>query len=776
MFMYRTLPKKIPVCLIGCWLLCLLSAQAQQVRTVSGYVKDAETGEDLIGASLYVPALKQGVSTNAYGYFSLTLPADSAVLLITYVGYQPAQRRLLLTQNQQITVKLTPEKQELAEVVVRAESLREKLNATQMSVEKLSIREIKLVPALFGEVDLIKVLQLKPGVQSGGEGATGLYVRGGGADQNLVLLDEATVYNASHLFGFFSIFNPDAVKGVDLYKGDFPARYGGRLSSVVDVKLKDGNDQQFSGSGGVGIIASRLTLEGPLDKGKASYMLSGRRTYFDIFTRQINRANAGKPDYDPIPDYYFYDLNAKVNLDIGKRDRLFVSGYSGRDVFGYQDQGAFSFDFKWGNSTVTTRWNHVFTPKLFANTSVIFSDYRYTIQNQFDGIRFSLGSSIKDYSVKTDLDYVASSRHTIRFGAQYTYHHFNIGRLQADSEDGRIDYTSGNQLYGSEACAYVSSDWAPDRRWRINSGLRLSGFENQGKWFTGAEPRLAARYKISGNASVKASVARMYQYVHLVANSGASLPTDIWYPSTRSVNPQRSDQVTGGVSVLLFGGKFLLSNELYYKWLRNQIDFRDGAQLFINPDIEREFVFGKGWSYGNEIYLEKKEGRTTGWMGYTLSWTWRQFDAINEGRKFFPRYDRRHDVTAVVIHELNKRVSFTLTWVYGTGSAISLPVGRFILQNIPGDNVQIVPEYTSRNSFRMADYHRLDLGLVWRFKPRWGESDLTFSIYNAYNRRNPYFIYFEEVRDTQTDIITSFKAKQVSLFPVIPSVTYNFKF
>lgn len=774
----RIVKSTIYLCCIIVQLVALLGcgeAKAQTNFSVSGYVKDAETGEDLVGASVYAPALNKGTTTNAYGYFSLSLPADSVRLVISYIGYQQVSRQMLLNRHTQITIMLAPEKKELQEVVVQAESLQEKIDQTQMSVEKLNIREIKLVPAIFGEVDIIKVLQLKPGIQSGGEGATGLYVRGGGPDQNLVLLDEATVYNAAHLFGFFSIFNSDAVKGVDLYKGDFPAQYGGRLSSVVDVKLKDGNDQKFAGTGGIGLIASRLTLEAPLAKDKSSFILSGRRTYFDLFTRQLNRANRDKEDYNEIPDYYFYDLNAKVNYDLGEKDRLFISGYLGRDKFGFQGEN-FNFNFNWGNNAATVRWNHIFSPKVFSNTSLIYSDYKYSIENKFDIFSFTLGSDIRDIGAKTDLYYTPNANHTIRFGGQYTYHTFGVGRLQADSEDGTVAFSSGQRLYGSELGAYVASDLSAGARWRFNSGLRISAFENKGKWFGGLEPRLAARYKVSQNTSLKASAARMYQYVHLVANSGASLPTDVWYPSGRGIRPQRSDQLAGGVSTLLFKGKLLISNEVYYKWMKNQLDFRDGAQLFVNPRLEEEFVFGKGWGYGNEIYLEKKEGRTTGWVGYTLSWTYRKFSDINNGRPFFPRYDRRHDISAVIIHEFSRRLSFTTTWVYGTGNAISLPVGRFLVQDINGSNFTVVPEYLERNSFRMAPYHRLDLGLVWKFFPRWGESDLTFSAYNVYNRRNPFFIYFEEVRDQQTDIITGFKAKQVSLFPVIPSVTYNFKF
>ncbi|MBC7921174.1 MAG: TonB-dependent receptor [Ferruginibacter sp.] len=756
-------------------LLATFPAFAQRA-TVSGHVKDAATGEDLIGAGIAVRATGQGTATNAYGFYSLTLPADSVTLVISYLGYTDEIKAVRLNKNLVLDVALVSQSRQLREVVVSANSLREKINATQMSVEQITTREAKLIPAIFGEVDILKVLQLKPGIKSGGEGTSGLYVRGGGPDQNLVVLDEAVVYNANHLFGFFSVFNSDAVKGVDLYKGDFPAQFGGRLSSVVDVKLRDGNAKKFAGSGGLGLISSRLTLEGPLVKDKSSFMVAGRRTYFDLFTRQYNRANANKEDFNPIPNYHFYDLNAKVNYRLGERDRLYASGYFGRDVFEF-NQDRFKVNFDWGNTTATLRWNHVFGPRLFANTSLILSDYQYNIRNRLDVFSFSLGSRITDYTAKVDFDYLPNNRHTLKFGAQYTHHRFGIGRFRFASDDGRLDIKQGQDLQGTEVGAYLNDDVNLSGRLRLNAGLRLSGFVNEGKTFGGVEPRLAARYKLTENTSLKASAARMYQYVHLVANSGASLPTDVWYPSNRVVDPQRSDQVAGGVSFLLFDGKFLLTNEGYYKWMRRQIDFRDGANLFVNDNLDAEFVFGRGWSYGNELYFEKKEGRTTGWVGYTLSWTYRQFADISGGEPFFPRYDRRHDASVVVMHELSKRISLSATWVYNTGNAYSLPAGRFTLQDVNGVPFRVIPVYPDqRNTERLAPYSRLDLGLVWRFKPRWGESDLTFSVYNAYNRRNAFFVFFDEVRNDEDTVITEFQLKQVSLFPIIGTLTYNFKF
>lgn len=764
---------------IYCWGICPVVAQS--TVKVSGYVKDASTGEDLIGATVQIAGTTQGVITNAYGFYSIDLPLDSIKLVFSYVGYTSVIRSLQLSQSLVLNINLPPQQKQLDEIVVKANGLREKLNSTQMGVEKLTAQELKTIPVIFGELDIIKALQLKPGVSSGGEASSGLFVRGGGPDQNLVLLDEAQIYNAAHLFGFFSIFNPDVVKAVDLYKGDFPAQFGGRLSSVLDVKMRDGNKRKFSAAGGIGLISSRLTLEGPIQKDKSSFLIAGRRTYFDVFTRAINRANEDNEDFNPIPDYYFYDLNAKVNYELGKKDRLFLSGYLGRDVFGFKDDN-FDFSFKWGNTAAALRWNHVFNSGLFSNTTLSYTTYEYEIANTFDIFNFSLGANIQDYSAKVDFDYLPNNQHVIRFGAHYTYHDFTLGRLRAGSSDGSVDFGSETRLNGNEAAIFITDDYTINDHWRINMGLRLSGFENQGETYGGFEPRFSVRYKLNPTVSLKASAARMYQYVHLVSNSGASLPTDIWYPSTKLVNPQRSDQVALGGSILLFDGKLLISNEMYYKDMDNQLDLKDGAQIFANPNLEDEFVFGRGWSYGNEVYIEKKEGRTTGWIGYTLSWTYRKFGAsngnlpINGGAPFFPRYDRRHDISVVISHKFNERLTFTVAWVYYTGNAISLPPGRFFLQDVVGGNPTVVPRFQQRNDLRMPNYHRLDLGLVWKFFPRWGESDLTFSIYNAYNRLNPYFIFFEEIKDANTNQTLGFQAKQVSLFPVIPSITYNFKF
>ncbi|GAA4370191.1 TonB-dependent receptor [Hymenobacter saemangeumensis] len=761
-------------------------AQPSGRFTLSGTVRGAR-GEALPGASIAVPALNTGTAADSAGHFSLTLPAGRYQLFVDFIGYERLTRELNLTRNQRLSLTLAESRNELSEVIVEgAATLKDKLQSTQMGVERLTIREAKLLPALFGEVDILKTLQLKPGVQSGGEGTSGLFVRGGSADQNLVMLDNAVVYNPNHLFGLFSVFNSDAVQSVDLYKSGFPAQFGGRLSSVVDVKLREGDRQQYVATGGIGLISSRLTLEGPITKDKGSFIVSGRRTYFDIFTRALNEANKDKENYSPIPDYHFYDLNAKANYALGEKDQLFFTGYLGRDIFGFNSPGGFNFDFRWGNTLGVLRWSHTFNPQLFVNTSVSVSNYKYELANKFDQFSFGIGSDITDFTARTDFDYTPNERHHFKAGAMFTKHLFGVGNLAANSSDGRIDFGAGVNYQGLDGGLYASDNYKLSDKWQLEGGLRLSGFQSGQNTYFGLEPRASARYALNDRTSLKGSYAMMYQYVHLVSNSGASLPTDIWYPSRLSVKPQRSQQLSTGASFLLFEGKYLLTNEVYYKWGRNQVDFKDGAQLFVNEDLDDEFLFGKSWAYGNELYLEKKTGKTTGWVGYTLSWSWRNFQpqrgtqGINGGRDFHPTYDRRHNLTAVLMHQLNTRFSLTASFVYSSGSATTLPLGRFGVQDIPGSSTGLdprpVPVYPDRNTYRLIPYHRLDLGVVYKVGARRNQ-DITLSIYNAYNRRNAYFVYFEAIRDkNNNNRITSFQARQVSLFPIIPSLTYNFRF
>ncbi len=764
---------------------------SQTTINLSGSIADDGNGETLIGATVYAPDSGNGTTTNEYGFYSLSLPqgTDSVLVEFSYVGFQTQRRMILPKADIKINIKLGTGV-ELQEVVVKANSYKESIRSTEMSVEEISTREVKVIPALLGESDILKTIQLKPGIPSGSEGTTGLYVRGGGGDQNLIVLDEAVVYNANHLFGFFSTFNTDAVKDLKLYKGGFPAQYGGRLSSVIDVRMKEGNNRRLAGSGGIGLITSRLTLEGPIQKEKSSFIVSGRRTYVDIFTRQVNKANEDNEDYNPIPDYYFYDLNTKVNFTLGEKDRLYLSGYFGRDVFGFEGD-FFDFNFSWGNTTGTARWNHIFSPKLFHNLTFTFSDYNYNIETKVTGFSFKIGSDVQDANLKSDFYYALSNRHTLRFGGNVTYHTFGVGRLKAGSDDGTVSFSSGSDYNAASLGAYISDEASIGAHWKINGGLRLSGFTNDGKFYAGLEPRLAAVYNVDENLSFKGSYARMYQYLHLVSTSGISLPTDIWYPSTSQIKPQHSDQVAIGVEYLI-RDKYLITNEYYYKRLGNQVDFVDGARLFANKNLEEEFAIGKGYGYGMELGIEKQEGALKGWIGYTLALVKRgAFEPVDQTRLFsgdqsyfFPRYDRRHDLSVVLMYDISKRLTISGTAIYGSGDRTWLPVGRFTFQDVYAAQSQpIIPVFGERNAFRLPYFFRSDLGIIWHFFPKWGESDLTFSIYNLTNRRNAFFLYIEpqyadgvEPEEQQFAIPTGLKAKQVSLFPILGSVTWNFKF
>jgi len=760
-----------------------------QNATVSGSIRDSQNGETLIGATVQAPGLGKGNSSNEYGFYSLSLPAgtDSVLLSFSYIGYQTLIRKVLPKGDVKLDIQLMPIGSMLDEVVVKANALDEKRRSTEMSVSTITTREVKALPALFGETDIIKILQLKPGITPGAEGTTGLFVRGGNSDQNLIVLDEAVVYNANHLFGFFSTFNSDAVKDLKVYKGGFPAQYGGRLSSVIDVRMKEGNNKTLSGTGGIGLISSRLTLEGPIQKDKSSFIVSGRRTYADLITEQVNKANADDPEFNKIPRYYFYDLNTKVNFTLSPKDRLFLSGYFGRDVFTFRDP-AFNFRFDWGNATGTARWNHVFGPTLFANTTFTFSDYRYNIQNVLQGFSFSLGSNVKDANSKVDFYWQPNNSHTIRFGANITYHDFITARLKAGSDDGRVRFEAGREYDGWEYGAYIADEWSFDNL-KLNYGLRLSMWQNNPAFYANIEPRVAANYELNKRLSLKASYARMNQYVHLLASSGLALPTDIWYPSTEGVKPQVSDQIAIGTSYLL-GDKVLITWEAWYKWLQNSIDFKDGAELFGNNELENELSIGRGYAYSPlELEIEKKEGRLTGWIGYTLAWVRRgDFPEIENGAWFAPRFDTRHNVSVVAlwdVHRWKKRgkdksLQITATWVYTSGYPAWLPEGRAYFSDFPGaPPIPSVPIYGRRNSFLYPHYTRTDLGVVYRWKKKRGfENDLTLSVYNATDRRNPYFITIGVETETTPigEIPVEIKARQISLFPILPSLTWNFKF
>lgn len=756
--------------------------------TLSGVVKDSESGETLIGASVYVNGGTFGTLTNAYGFYSLSIPKqkDSCLLTISFIGYKTFVDRIQLQKDLTRNVELL-EVVQMKEIVVTTGSNMDRINDTQMGVEEITTKEGKKIVALFGEVDLIKLLELKPGVQSGVEGASGIYVRGGGADQNLFLLDEATIYNPSHLLGLFSTFNADIVKNVSLYKAGFPAQFGSKLSSVIDIRTREGNRKKIQILGGIGITAARLTVEGPLKKNKGAFIVSARSSYVNLLTSLLNESNKNNADWLNIPDYFFYDFNVKLNYDISPKDRIFFSAYMGRDAFSFRG-AQIDFNLNWGNIAGTLRWNRIISPKLFVNTSFTFSDYIYNIKSKLGDIDVSIGSGVRDLSLKTDFTCLPLPKHEIRFGGNAIYHRFSVGQFRAKAPSG-IDLNGGALFHAGEFALYGSDDWKINNRLSILLGVRLSSFYNNETFYPSVEPRLAINYKVHKRVALKASYARMNQFLHLVSTSGATLPTSTWYPSSRKVKPQASDLVAASVSVAL-GKDFFINVEGYYKWLHNQIDFKDGAKLFVNSNLEDEFLFGRGYSYGGEIYLEKKHGNLRGWIGYTLSWTWRKFDQINGGAPYHPQQDRRHDLSAVVTWDIPwTKPKFPLTlsasWVYGTGTAVSLPTKRYIQMDLTATNLfQFIPIYEKRGGFQMPAYHRLDIGLVLELFPLKRDrfqSDLTLSIYNVYDRRNAFFLYIDAVYEdgsagaNTAQIPEKFQAKIVSLFPIIPSITWNFK-
>jgi len=755
--------------------------------TISGTVHNATNGEVLIGANVYVKAHNIGTSTDAYGFYSLALPPtisqDTVSVIYSYIGFQPITHQFILSKDTSVNIELL-EYSSIETTQVSANSNQERINSTKIGTEKVTAKEAKEIVALLGESDMIRVLQLKPGIQSGAEGSSGLYVRGGGVDQNHFILDEATIYNPNHFLGLFSVFNTDITNNIELYKAGFPPRFGGKLSSIIDVHLREGNRKRIEINGGLGVLSSRLSLEGPIVKNKGSFIIAGRRTYVDAFMHLINNSNTDNPNWTNLPLYNFYDLNAKLSYDLTDKDKLFLSGYFGRDKFNINNQ-LFSFDLGWGNTAATLRWNRIVTPKMTVNTSFTFSDYVYKGTTAIGNVDITLSSGIRDLNLKTDWLWVPSHRHSIRFGITGTYHKFSVGQFSAQNGND-VNLQTGSIFNAAEGAFYVSDDWEINHKIKLLAGIRVSGFYNQKKGYGAIEPRFVFKYSIIPKLAFKGSYTRMTQYLHLVATSSSTLPTDIWYPSTSVVPPQYSDLVAVSFSYAL-GKDFFIKIEGFYKWLHQQVDFREGARLFTNDHLDQEFVFGKGRSYGTEFYIEKRNGNLRGWIGYTLSWTRRQFDLINNGEPFYPRQDRRHDITAVITWDIpwtSPKFPLTLTasWIYGTGTAISVPTKRYVQTGITYTNpFSFVPIYKKRGGFRLPDYHRLDLGVIWKLFPQSKkrfESDLTISVYNVYDRRNPFFMYIKAVSpggNNTTQIPEKFEARLVSLLPILPSITWNFK-
>lgn len=766
---------------------------AQNKFTISGYVREKGSRELLPGVNIYFPVQKTGTTTNNYGFYSITLPAGKYELQYSFVGYITELRQLNLESDQVIDIELASSIT-LKEVVVAGEKLERATESAQMSLVALPVSQVKNIPALLGEKDVFKALQLMPGVQKGSEGSSGLYVRGGGPDQNLIILDDAPVYNAYHLFGFFSVFNGDALKSVELTKGGFPARFGGRLSSVVEMTMKDGNKEKFSGEGGIGLLSSRLTFEGPVVKNKSSFLISGRRTYADALVRPFLSS-------DEKFGYYFYDLNAKINYDFGPNNRLYLSGYFGRDKFymksEYDGQGYDEGGLYWQNKTATLRWNHLFNNKVFSNTSFIFSEYDLNIyskyKNEYENYSLDYQSGIRDFGLKHDLEYHVSPAYTLRAGLQTTHHYFRPSAIVEIDEGAQYDFNSKVSYESFESGIYAENHFNFKGRAQLNAGLRFSHFIAGEKPYFNIEPRLSANYILLPGLSAKAAFAWMSQYIHLLSSTGIGLPTDLWVPSTDRVAPQKSIQASAGLAKELSEGKVLLTLEGYYKQSSDILGYKPGASFLLldDPSDAQNFTWqdnvtaGNGSSYGIELLLHKKTGKTSGWIGYTLSWTQLQFDEINFGKKFWARYDRRHDIALVVIHELSERLTLSGTWVYGTGNAVTLTLGSF--PAIPHNQFEgfenaafpyfyyaDLSDYGPVNDFRMKAYHRLDLALQVHKKFSKHERTWEFGLYNAYSRHNPFFYYIQNEYFNNDTYIT--KLKQVSIFPIVPSVTYSLKF
>jgi hypothetical protein len=748
--------------------------------TLSGTIKSKSKGETIIGANIRSGNI--GATSNEYGFYSLTLEKGNYKIEFSAIGHQTRIEEIVLDKDIHLNIFLEDEAKNLEGVTVTAQSKGRSLSSPQMGVERVSTKDIKNIPVLLGERDILKTIQLLPGIKSAGDGNSGFYVRGGAGDQNLILLDEAPVYNASHLLGFFSTFNSDAIKDMTVYKAGMPAQYGGRLSSVVDIKMNDGNNQDFNVSGGIGLISTKLNIEGPLQKDKSSFLVTGRRTYADVFLKLSNDSTVNQNKI------YFYDLNAKLNYQLSDKDRLFLSGYFGKDVMGVGK----TFGIDWGNGTGTLRWNHIFNRKLFANTSLIFSNYKYKISIESGGDNFDIFSQIQDWNLKQEYQWYASPRNNIRFGFNTIHHTISPGEVKAyDSPS--INSVALQKRYSWENSLFATNTWKASEKINFTYGLRFSAFsiigpgdyydiDNDGnvtatytyekgehvKSYFNLEPRLAASFVISPNTSFKASYVRNVQNLHLISSSTSSNPTDKWIASTNIIKPEISDQYSIGFYQNLYNDQLELSVETYYKSMENQIDYRDGADIFANSNaIETQLLFGVGRAYGIEWLLKKKAGKFTGWIGYTLSKTEKQIDGINEDKWYNARQDRTHEIAIVGTYQLNKSWTLSANWVFYTGDAVTFPAGKYTIDN------QTIFYYTERNGYRMPNYHRLDLGATWTMKQvKRFSSELTFSLYNAYGRENAYAINFRNNKEDPSKT----EAVQYALFKFIPSVSYNFKF
>ncbi len=786
-------------------LLVVNTGFSQEKFTLSGTVNDNSSNETIIGANIIVKDLKQGATTNEYGFYSLTLPKGKHTIIISYLGFKELQKEINLTANTKLNFSLEEEAQMLDEIILSDNRTVTNVKNTEMSVSKLSVKTARKLPAILGEVDILKTLLQLPGVTNAGEGASGFNVRGGGADQNLILLDEAVVYNSSHLFGFFSVFNSDAIKDLKLYKGGIPARYGGRASSVLEIYQKDGNNKEFHGTGGIGLISSRLMLEGPIKKEKGSFLVAGRSSYAHLFLKLADNPNSA----------YFYDLNTKLTYNINPNNNLYLSGYFGRDVFSIND----SFNNVYGNSVFNLRWNHLYSDKLFSNLSMIYSDYYYGLKLDFIG--FQWDSGIKNYNIKYDFKHYLSEKIKLSYGTNSIYYDFNPGLLKPINANSPINYNQLDKKFAFEQAFYIESDHKLSEKFSINYGLRYSLFYKLGKekvylynndspvdydsetqvysegtpigiteygsgkvidQFNNFEPRLATTYTINEKSSVKLSYNRMTQYLHLISNTSSPTPLDIWTPSSRYLKPQLVDQIAGGYFRNLFNDKYSLEAETYYKIQKNRIDYIDGAELIANNNIEQVILNGQGRAYGLELLFRKNTGKFTGWVAYTISRTEQRTPGrtpnevgINNGDWYKNVYDKLHNLAISSTYELNKRWTFGLNFIFQTGRPVTFPNGQYNFSPIGNIGTPLsVPSYSSRNKNELPAFHHLDIAATYtptaKKEKRWS-GEWVFSIYNLYNRKNAASITFRQNNDTGNN-----EAVRLSIFGIVPSVTYNFKF
>ncbi len=743
-------------------------------RKLSAVLVDKYSGSPLSGATILSLHSNLFLISDSLGRvsFPYSVMEQDESLQVSRVGYRSRSLNAKLLAETNVIV-LVPEAAVLEEVVVSSSNPMARVRDLRPGLELVTAAEAKKLPAILGEVDIIKILQLKPGVKNAGEGLAGFYVRGGGSDQNLILLDGVPVYNPNHLLGLFSVFNNDAIRDVRLYKSAYPATYGGRLSSVLDVSPRAGSMDSLRVSGGIGLLSSRLSVETPLQKDRASLIVSGRRTYFDIFTKALNRLQQNKPDYQQIPDYFFSDLNLRADWKINRRNVLWTTAYWGADNF-HSSTDDLQMDFTWGNRAAAINWKSVVSDQVEITSSVFYSQYEYQLGNRSGYNDLEVRSGIRTTGAK----FVATQRSTGAFryqaGAEGMAHRLNIGDYRSSSSLG--GFARGEKAAGNEWSVFLNTEWDNMKRIAWSGGIRLSGFESEGRWRLRPEPRLVVRVNVSEQAAIKASYTRMSQYLHLASLSTAAMPVDMWYPSSSRTLPQYADQLSLGWSQALYGNSLFLSVDGYYKWMYNQVEFKDGAHVFGNPKLEEDFVYGRANAYGWETYLEKKTGRTTGWLGYTLSWANRIFDDINNGAPFKPRYDRRHDLSLVFMHRINHKFSLSGNWIYGSGAYTTVPVGRFVFQDHAGNRIRsIIPVYTGRSNYQLAAVHRLDLSLAMSLKSKLGEKQIIFSLYNAYSRRNPFYIHFKEI-DRRKGYVSSIQPTLVSLFPILPGISYHFKF